>query len=136
MKDTRAWVNTGRLLFLSVHPERVEAQLRGEDLTLAAAGALRDNISTDEITPVAAMTLWDERLGRIPYTGFKVGDRCPIGRDAIRQAGISVVVGGARYGKGSSREHSPAAELAAGVQLVASASAHALVLQLCSFHDA
>ena len=108
----------GRLLFLSNDPDRIAEQLAGRALTLEEAGALRDNVSTDEITPVPAMTIWDERLGRIPYTGFKAGDRLPIGRDAIRNAGIEVVVAGARYGKGSSREHSPAAELAAGVRLV------------------
>ena len=108
----------GRLLFLSNDPHRITEQLAGRALTLEEAGALRDNVSTDEITPVPAMTIWDERLGRIPYTGFKAGDRLPIGRDAIRNAGIEVVVAGARYGKGSSREHSPAAEIAAGVRLV------------------
>ena len=34
------------------------------------------------------------------------------------RAGIEVVVAGKRYGKGSSREHSPAAEKLAGVRLV------------------
>ncbi|MES1163504.1 MAG: aconitase family protein, partial [Rhizobacter sp.] len=38
--------------------------------------------------------------------------------DAIRSRGIEVVVAGKRYGKGSSREHSPAAERLAGVRLV------------------
>ncbi len=107
-----------RILFLCADPEAIERQLRGEVLSLSEAGALRDNISTDEITPVPTMTLWDDRLGHVPYTGLKVGDRCPIGRDAIRQAGFNVIVAGSRYGKGSSREHSPAAELAAGVRLV------------------
>ena len=42
----------------------------------------------------------------------------PIARDAVRAAGIEVVVAGRRYGKGSSREHSVVAEAAAGVRLV------------------
>ena len=107
-----------RILFLSEDPDKVASQLAGQALARQAAGTLRDNVSTDEITPVPAMTRWDDRLGRIPYTGFKAGQRLPIGRDAIRDAGIEVVVAGARYGKGSSREHSPAAERAAGVRLV------------------
>ncbi len=107
-----------RILFLSEDPDTVASQLAGQALDREAAGTLRDNVSTDEITPVPAMTIWDDRLGRIPYTGFKAGQRLPIGRDAIREAGIEVVVAGARYGKGSSREHSPAAERAAGVRLV------------------
>jgi len=108
----------GRVLFLSDDPDIVTSQLQGQTLALGAAGRLRDNVSTDEITPVPTMTIWDDRLGRIPYTGFKAGQRFPIGRDAIREAGIEVIVAGARYGKGSSREHSPAAERAAGVRLV------------------
>ncbi len=109
---------SGRILFLSASPASIDAQLAGENLSLREAQPLRDNVSTDEITPVPAMTIWDDRLGRVPYTGFKAGDRLPIGRDAVRNAGIEVVVAGARYGKGSSREHSPAAERAAGVRLV------------------
>jgi 3-isopropylmalate/(R)-2-methylmalate dehydratase large subunit len=38
--------------------------------------------------------------------------------DAIRTAGIEVLVAGARYGKGSSREHAVVAEQSAGVRLV------------------
>ncbi|MFM8548278.1 MAG: 3-isopropylmalate dehydratase, partial [Betaproteobacteria bacterium] len=69
-----------RVLFLCADPGAIERQLRGEVLSLSEAGALRDNISTDEITPVPTMTLWDDRLGRVPYTGLKAGDRFPIGR--------------------------------------------------------
>jgi 3-isopropylmalate/(R)-2-methylmalate dehydratase large subunit len=107
-----------RILFLSTDPARVRAQLDGTALTLAQAGALRDDISTDEITPLPIMVHFDATLGRYPYLGFAAGGERPIGRDAIRDAGIEVVVGGKRYGKGSSREHSVVAELSAGVRLV------------------
>lgn len=107
-----------RLLFLTQDPARVTAQLGGAALTLLDAAPLRDDISTDEITPVPILTHFDEKLGRYPYTGFRAGDTQPIGIDAIRQAGINVVVAGKRYGKGSSREHSPMAEKSAGVRLV------------------
>ncbi len=110
--------HTGRVLFLCDDPQRIECQLAGEGLSLAEARALRDDISTDEITPLATMTVWDQRLGRVPYTGLKVGGRLPIGRDAVQAGGFSVVVAGRRYGKGSSREHSPMAEWHAGVRLV------------------
>lgn len=107
-----------RVLFLSDDPDAVERQLQGEDLPLVDAGALRDNISTDEITPATVATIWDERLGRYPYLGFISGGRQPIGMDAVKNAGFSVTVAGKRYGKGSSREHSPMAERSAGIRLV------------------
>ncbi|MBL8342091.1 MAG: 3-isopropylmalate dehydratase [Rubrivivax sp.] len=108
----------GRVLFLAADPAVIEQQLAGTNFPREAAGALRDDISTDEITPLATMTVWDERLGRVPYTGLVAGGRRPIGRDAVRAGGFSVVVAGRRYGKGSSREHSPMAERHAGVRLV------------------
>ena len=108
----------GRILFLAADSRRIEAQLAGADLDLAGAGPLRDDVSTDEITPVAACLYYDDRLGRYPYTGFKAGDARPIGVDAVRNGGFAVTVAGSRYGKGSSREHSPAAEKAAGIRLI------------------
>ncbi|HRP95647.1 MAG TPA: aconitase family protein [Rhodocyclaceae bacterium] len=111
-------VLSGRILFLSTDPEIIERQLNGQRVSLAEAGALRDDVSTDEITPMSVLTRYDERLGRHPYAGLKAGERTPIGTDAIRAGGFCVTVAGKRYGKGSSREHSPLAELSAGIRLV------------------
>ena len=108
----------GRVLFLSRDPALVREQLAGRVLTREQAGALRDEISTDEITPLPALVHFDATLGRHAHTGFTAGGERPIARDALRQAGIEVLVAGSRYGKGSSREHSPLAELSAGVRLV------------------
>lgn len=108
----------GRVLFLCGDPALVEVQLVGRDVTLADAGDLRDDVSTDEITPLGSIVHFDERLGRYPYTGVKCGDRVPIGIDTVRNGAFTVTVAGNRYGKGSSREHSPAAELRAGIRLV------------------
>jgi 3-isopropylmalate/(R)-2-methylmalate dehydratase large subunit len=107
-----------RILFLSADPARVRAQLAGESFTRERAAPLRDDVSTDEISPLPAMVHFDATLGRYPYTGFKTGGERPIGRDAVRAGGIEVVVAGRRYGKGSSREHSVVAEMSAGVRLV------------------
>lgn len=96
----------------------VRRSLSGERVPLAQAEPLRDDVSTDEITPLPILTHYDEQLGRYPYTGFRAGDSTPIGTDAVRTHGVEVVVAGKRYGKGSSREHSPAAEKSAGVRLV------------------
>jgi 3-isopropylmalate/(R)-2-methylmalate dehydratase large subunit len=107
-----------RVLRLSADPARVRAQLAGRPMTRDEAGPLRDEISTDEITPLPVMVHFDATLGRWSHIGFVAGGERPIGRDALRAAGIEVLVAGRRYGKGSSREHSVVAERAAGVRLV------------------
>ena len=107
------------VLLLAQRSEVVRACLAGQAPALADAGPLRDEVSTDEITPLPVMVHFDATLGRYPYTGFTAADgQRPVGVDAVRQAGIEVVVAGARYGKGSSREHSVVAERSAGVRLV------------------
>jgi 3-isopropylmalate/(R)-2-methylmalate dehydratase large subunit len=121
----------GRILFLSAVPERVTQQLAGADLTLEEALPLRDDISTDEITPVTVMMTYDERLGRYPYVGFRAGDVRPIAMDTIKNGGFGVTVAGARYGKGSSRESSPIAEKAAGIRLVIARSFERIYRQNC-----
>lgn len=116
--DTPALHFSRHLLFLSQSADTVARSLRGDTLNLARARPLRDDVSTDEITPIAILTHYDEALGRYPYSGFRVQGESPIGVDAIRGSDVEVVVAGRRYGKGSSREHSPAAEKLAGVRLV------------------
>jgi len=107
-----------RILYLSQNPACVQQALAGEQLSLAAAQPLRDDVSTDEITPIAILTHFDDALGHYPYSGFQAGGVFPIAAGAMRGSGIEVVVAGKRYGKGSSREHSPMAEKLAGVRLV------------------
>lgn len=118
MSETLVLDRPARILFLSCDPEQIGAQLAGEPVSLCQASPLRDDVSTDEITPVTILTHFDESLGRFPYTGLQVAGQHPIAEDAIRRAGVNVVVGGKRYGKGSSREHSPMAEKSAGVCLI------------------
>lgn len=107
-----------RILFLSTDASIVESQLEGRDFALSEAGTLRDDVSTDEITPVPILTHYDHALGRYPYTGFKAGAKRPIKVNAVRLGGFTVTVAGKRYGNGSSREHSPTAEKLAGIRLV------------------
>lgn len=121
----------GRILYLSDNPDCMTAQLAGKDLSLADALPLRDNISTDEITPVTVMLSYDERLGQYPYVGFKAGGTQPIGKDAIRRGGFAITVAGKRYGKGSSRESSPLAELSAGIRLIVAESFERIYQQNC-----
>jgi len=122
---------TGRILYLSQDPQAIRAQLAGRALTLADAGPLRDSVSTDEITPVTVMTVYDEQLGQYPYVGFEAGGEKPIGKNAIRDGGFTVAVAGKRYGKGSSRESSPLAELSAGIKLIIAESFERIYQQNC-----
>jgi 3-isopropylmalate/(R)-2-methylmalate dehydratase large subunit len=124
----------GRVLFLSAQPEIMAAQLQAGPtcpprLTLAQALPLRDDVSTDEITPVHILSHYDDRLARFPYTGFQSGDTQPIAPDAVHEGGFCVTVAGKRYGKGSSREHSPTAEKLAGIRLVIAESFERLYRQ-------
>ena len=111
----------GRVLFLSEDPALIEAQIAGRDLSRTEAGKLRDDVSTDEITPPTTCLLYDERLGREALIGLRTGERTPIGKDALKGV-FSVIAGGRRYGKGSSREHAPLAHLHAGVRLIVAES--------------
>jgi len=107
-----------RVLFLSADPQAMREQMAGRELTLAQADCLRDDVSTDEITPVHIMSHYDDSLARFPYTGFRSGDDTPIAPGAVQAGGFRVTVAGHRYGKRSSREHSPAADKLAGIGLV------------------
>ncbi len=110
----------GRILFLVDDPELVRRQLEGEDVELTdeVRSLLRDNISTDEITPAYICYYFDETLGEFPYLGLKAGSEFPIKQGSVKKGGFVASVSGKRRGKGSSREQSPYAEMMAGVRVV------------------
>ncbi len=108
----------GRVLFLTQDPELVRRQLAGEDLDWDPSIPLRDDISTDEITPGWVCYYYDEKLGEYPYVGLRCGDEFPIGRNEVKNGGFVCSVSGKRRGKGSSREAAPFAEQAAGIRVV------------------
>jgi 3-isopropylmalate/(R)-2-methylmalate dehydratase large subunit len=126
----------GRILFLTEDPDLIKRQLAGEDLPWdsknpAQNPKLRDDISTDEITPAHYCFYFDETLGEIPYLGLKCGDVLPIGRSAVKNGGFVCAVSGKRRGKGSSREQSPYAEMCAGIQLVIAENIERIYKQNC-----
>lgn len=119
----------GRILYLTEDAGLVRRQLSGEDLAWDAndaSHALRDQISTDEITPGWVCFHHDEALGRFAYLGVTCaeGDArvTPFGEGAVRAGGFAVSVAGRRRGKGSSREQAPYAERAAGIRLLVAES--------------
>lgn len=122
---------TGRILFLSEDPLQIERQLQGVNLSAHEAGKLRDDVSTDEITPGWTCFHVDETLGKYPYVGLTCGGRRPIAPEAIKNGGFAVTVAGTRYGKGSSREASPYAERVAGIRLVIAKTFERIYRQNC-----
>ena len=126
----------GRVLFLTEDPELIRRQLAGEDLPWDTRNPqnnpkLRDDISTDEITPAHYCFYFDETLGEIPYLGLKCGGEVPIGRGDVKRGGFVAAVSGKRRGKGSSREQSPYAELCAGIRLVIAENIERIYKQNC-----
>lgn len=122
---------TGRILYLADDAGLVTSQLQGRDLDWNPAITLRDNISTDEITPAYICYYYDETLGEFPYLGFKAGDAFPITRGLVKAGGFVVSVAGKRRGKGSSREQSPYAEMCAGIKLVVGESIERIYRENC-----
>jgi len=126
----------GRILFLTEDPELIKRQLAGEDLPWdtknpANNPKLRDDISTDEITPAHYCFYFDETLGEIPYLGLKCGSELPVGRGDVKRGGFVCSVSGKRRGKGSSREQSPYAEMCAGIKLVIAENIERIYKQNC-----
>ena len=121
----------GRTLFLVDDPETLLRQLRGEDIEWSEDIPLRDNISTDEITPAYICYYYDDTLGDFPYLGLKAGEEFPVTRGSVRKGGFMCSVSGERRGKGSSREQSPYAELCAGIQLVIGKSIERIYEENC-----
>ena len=126
----------GRILFLTEDPELIKKQLAGWDLPWdtknpANNPKLRDDISTDEITPAHYCFYFDRTLGEIPYAGLRCGDTLPIGRGDVKKGGFVCSVSGKRRGKGSSREQSPYAEMCAGIQVAIAENIERIYKQNC-----
>ena len=126
----------GRILFLTEDPELIKKQLAGWDMPWdtknpAANPKLRDDISTDEITPAHLCFYFDQTLGEIPYAGLKCQGVAPIGRNDVKNGGFVCSVSGKRRGKGSSREQSPYAEMCAGIQVVIAENIERIYKQNC-----
>src|ERR1044072_3188064 len=60
----------GRILFLGEDRATVRAKLKRTDSDPSQTPPLRNDISTDEITPAYICYLFDERLGEFVYLGL------------------------------------------------------------------
>jgi len=126
----------GRILFLTEDPGLIKKQLAGWDMPWDGANSannpkLRDDISTDEITPAHYCFYFDRTLGEIPYAGLRCGEVHPIGRNDVKNGGFVCSVSGKRRGKGSSREQSPYAEMCAGIQVAIAENIERIYKQNC-----
>lgn len=129
----------GRILFLTEDSLLIKRQLSGEDLVWNSALKLRDNISTDEITPAYICYYFDETLGDFPYLGLKTStteggvrrEEFPVTRGSVRSGGFVASVAGKRRGKGSSREQSPFAEMCAGIRVIVAENIERIYKQNC-----
>jgi 3-isopropylmalate/(R)-2-methylmalate dehydratase large subunit len=130
----------GRILYLLDDAELVREQLyQGRDLELTPElrEKLRDQISTDEITPAYICYFYDETLGEFPYLGLRATNaatgeqEAPVERGAVKDGGFVCSVAGKRRGKGSSREQSPYAELMAGIRIVVGESIERIYNENC-----
>ncbi|MEJ2204541.1 MAG: aconitase family protein [Gemmatimonadota bacterium] len=130
----------GRILYLVDDAELMRRQLfedEGLRLTDELRERLRDQISTDEITPAYICYFYDEILGDFPYLGLRTTNRTtgeteyPVKRRAVKDGGFVCSVAGKRRGKGSSREASPYAELHAGIRVVVAESIERIYHENC-----
>jgi len=106
----------------------LRAQLAGRDLSESEAGALRDRVSTDEITPAWACYYFDRTLARYCLVGLEGG---AVEAGALQAAGFQVLVAGESFGYGSSRETAPFALREAGIRLIVCRSVEKIFLQNC-----
>ncbi len=130
----------GRVLYLVDDASLMRSQLEeGADLELTEdlSAKLRDQISTDEITPAYICFFYDETLGEYPYLGLTCRDpetgepEEPVAPGSVRSGGFVCSVSGKRRGKGSSREASPYAELNAGIRVVVAESIERIYGENC-----
>jgi 3-isopropylmalate/(R)-2-methylmalate dehydratase large subunit len=118
----------GRVLYLTEDSECVRQQLAGADLDWDPERPLRNNISTDEITPGWVCFYYDETLAEYVYIALR--DE-PVTRNSVKDGGFQVVVSGISKGCGSSRETAPYAELWAGLKVVVARSVEKIYEQNC-----
>ncbi len=106
--------NTPPLPALSPLPERIEAPI------LLKAG---DNVSTDDIMPAGArvLPLWSNVFASAEHT-FEALDPGYVARARERGEAGHVIVGGANYGQGSSRENAALVPRLLGLQVVVAKS--------------
>ena len=92
-----------------------------DNLTARVVIKVGDNVSTDDILPAGAQALpYRSNIARLAEFAFSRVD--PGYPERARQAGQHIIVAGANYGQGSSREHAAIAPRYLGLRLVVAKS--------------
>src|SRR5215510_1540427 len=86
----------GRVLLLADDAGLIRSQLAGEEIPWDASIKLRDDISTDEITPAWICFHYDDRLGDFPYLGLRAGGEFPVKPGDVRRGRFVASVAGKR----------------------------------------
>jgi 3-isopropylmalate/(R)-2-methylmalate dehydratase large subunit len=110
---------TGRILHLVDDPQKVRAQLDGQDVVVDGLPYVY-GVNTDLMISGQACTLG--YTGEILGPWFLHNFLEVVGADDVRKGGFQVVVGGDAYGSGSSREVAVVAHQGAGIELVVAKS--------------
>ena len=106
----------GRVLFLADDAELIRRQLHDgldPELTPDLKARLRDQISTDEITPAYICFFYDETLGDFPYLGLEVASvrteepRPPLSAAWSGRAASSARSRGSGAGRGRAGNRAP-----------------------------
>ncbi|MBP9989787.1 MAG: aconitate hydratase [Ruminococcus sp.] len=88
-----------------------------DDITAKAVLKVGDNITTDHIMPAGAKIL--PYRSNIPYLSNFCFKQCDENfAEHCKQAGKGIIIGGANYGQGSSREHAALVPLYLGIKAV------------------
>lgn len=117
----------GRVLHLLQNPEEIRAQLDGEDLSPPPEASYVYGVNTDAMISGRACTLGytPDVLG--PWFLHRFLET--VEREEVLRGGFQVLVGGAAYGSGSSREVAVVAHQGAGVELVLADSFQRIFLE-------
>jgi len=109
---------TGRPLYLTKDPERLQRQFRGEPLVPAPrVSELYSHVSTDAIIKANPdCYYYDDRLGALALRSLGGGGYIAPGQ--IRDGGFGMLLAGEGWGEGSSREVAALALLYAGIAIV------------------
>src|SRR5437773_1916303 len=91
----------GRILFLAEDAALVRQQLEGRDLDWRPEHKLRDDISTDEITPAYICYYFDDTCREFPYVRLNYRTQFTITRGSDKQGGLFASVSGNQRGKWS-----------------------------------